>query len=971
MSLFTSLSDRCRIRVPAVWLSVLCLFLLPGCGQLWQGALPADNGSTVCIDDSWPQASSDLVPDPSLHFGRLPNGIRYVLVENHEPKNRIALYLDVQAGSLNETDEQRGYAHFLEHMLFNGTVHFPPGELIRYFQSIGMGFGADTNAHTSYDETVYKLLLPDNREKTLDTGMLVLADYARRALLLEDEVERERGVILAEKRSRDTAEARVSKALLRKEFAGTRVATRDPIGLEKTILAATSARLRAYYDAWYRPRNMIVVMVGDVAPERAQTVLARHFAGLKPAPVPETCYDFGRLAPGSSEFVHVHEPDLGRTDLAISFTWNVQPQADTQQRERELFIRYMASRILNTRLQQVVDLPDSPLTSSKAYSGIFVRRLGYFALTGQTTSDQWQQGLVRLRTVLSQVQKYDIDPAELVRVAREIRAELEQAVMVKPTRDSSRMAMEIIRKLNGGEVVLSPEQEKELYGRFLDEVNIQDIREAFTRMTDQRQCRQVVFVGGNAALEEQNGRQKIEHVWQQAGLAAIQPWRSQTTVAFPYLPVPEKRGGIDKVVHHAEIGATTTLFASGLRLNVKKTDFSSNEVQVRVDFGHGTLSQPAPGLAKLAEAVVNESGFGRLTKDQLETALAGKTARIQFQVGPESFQFIGKGLANELDLLVQLIYTGLVDPAFRPNAYIRSMRRFRQMYQAMESSVEGMYQLEGDRFFAGGNLRYGLPPKEEFLRLTLNQVRNWLQESFSRDLLEITVVGDVDPNQVTNLVGTWFGSRKARPFHALHGEGVRFPAGEKRRILVQSAVPKEMLAVGWLTNDFWDISRTRRLSVLASLLEDRLRRTVREELGATYSPVAYNYASRVDPGYGVLRALITIAPEQADLVRDTVFTVARDVAENMVSREELGRIVAPILTSIRDMQRTNRYWLESVLALSGRHPEQLRWPLTIVDDFGSITAADIQELAGQYLTQQRSAILEIISRGEIDSSTEK
>ena len=940
---------------------VLLLLLLTSCTG-WHDVFHAGQPAEECINPAWPQESSDLDPDPDIHFGRLANGLRYVILTNHEPRGRVALYLDVQAGSLNETDAQRGYAHFLEHMLFNGTAHFPPGSLIEYFQSIGMGFGADTNAHTSYDETVYKLLLPDSTRKTLDTGMLVLADYARRALLLESEVEHERGVILAEKRSRDTAEARIGKALLRKEFAGTRVATRDPIGVEETLLAADSMKLRTFYDAWYRPENMVVVLVGDMGAETARKSITEHFAELTAAPVVPRCYDFGRIEEGSKEFVHVAEPDLGRTDLSVSFTWNVTPGPDTGMREKELLTKYVAARILNNRLRQLVDQVDSPLTESQAYSGIFVRRLGYFVLTGRTTAEQWQEGLGRLRIALEQVRKYDVYPAELDRVARAIRAELEQAVTSKPTRDSGKLAMDIIRKLNDNEVVLSPEQELRLYGGFLDGLRVQDVRAAFAKMTSAA-TRQVIFVGGDAALPVADSGNMVETSWRSAGLTAVQPWQQEEAVSFPYLPAPKQKGRIKKVVRHDKIGATTVFFAGGLQLHVKKTDFSSNEVQVRVDFGHGTLTQPAPGLAKLAEAVVNESGFGRLTRDQLETALAGKTARIQFQVGPESFQFIGKGVTNELDLLVQLIYTGLVDPAFRPDAYARSMRRFRQMYQAMQSSVEGTYQLVGDRFFSGGHPRYGLPPEKDFFRLDLDQVRAWLQESLARDALEITVVGDVDPERVVDLVSTWFGSRKNRPLPTLYGQGVHFPAGAKRTIPVRSAVAKEMLAVGWWTNDFWDIGRTRRLSVLASLVEDRLRKTVREELGATYSPVAYNYSSRVDPGYGVLRALITIAPEQAGLVRDTVFTVARDVAENMVSRKELGRIVAPIQTSIRDMQRTNRYWLESVLALSGRHPEQLAWPLTIVNDFAAITPAEIQELAGRYLRQERSAVLEIVSKG--------
>ena len=202
--------------------------------------------------------------------------LRYVLKQNKEPKNRVAMYLNVQAGSLQETEEQRGVAHYLEHMLFNGTTHYPPGTLVEYFQGIGMDFGADTNAHTSYDETVYQLILPDGREKTLAEGYQVLVDYAQGALLLEKEVERERGIIFSEKRTRDSAEARAQKSQMQFDFAGSLIAKRDPIGLDAVLQHADAKLLRSYYERWYRPDNMFVIVVGDFEKGMAEEQLRRH-----------------------------------------------------------------------------------------------------------------------------------------------------------------------------------------------------------------------------------------------------------------------------------------------------------------------------------------------------------------------------------------------------------------------------------------------------------------------------------------------------------------------------------------------------------------------------------------------------------------------------------------------------------------------------------------------------------------------
>ena len=272
-------------------------------------------------------------------------------------------------------------------------------------------------------------------------------------------------------------------------------------------------------------------------------------------------------------------------------------------------------------------------------------------------------------------------------------------------------------------------------------------------------------------------------------------------------------------------------------------------------------------------------------------------------------------------------------------------------------------QLQGERFLAGGNVRYGLPPLAEIKKLDLAQVRDWLAPAFADEALEISVVGDFDQQQILDLVGRYFGGPARKPAPAVHGEAIRFPAGKNLHLEVDSATDKAQVVVAWPTADFWDISRTRRLSVLASVLDDRLRKEIREQLGATYSPYVYNRSSRVDPGYGVLRAQMIVAPDLAAGLSEKLRAVGTGLARNGVSADELERAVEPVVTSIRDLVRTNRYWMESVLVLSTRHPQQLQWPLTIQGDFAAITREEISELAARYLQPDRAAEVIILPAG--------
>lgn len=937
---------------------ISCLFsislLLTGCaGQQTEekGPIRADD----CISTGWPHDHSDLKPDPSLVFGTLENGIRYIIMTNHEPKNRVGMYLNVQAGSLHETDDQRGLAHYLEHMLFNGTTHYPPGTLVEYFQSIGMGFGADTNAHTTYDETVYKLLLPGGDRKNLDEGLMVLADYARGALLLEKEVNRERGIILSEKRARDSARRRIHKAKMKFSFAGTKVAERDIIGTNATLNNADSALLRQYYDSWYRPENMMVVVIGDTDSGLTREMIQQRFSGLRAADVPATCPDFGRVAESGTEAFYLHEPDLGYTNVTIESVWNIDPGPDNLDEKVQQLKEYVGAKILDNRLQHLVNMEGSPITRSNVYSGKLVKRLGYAAVDAQTRAGEWQQTLNLLDTTLRQAQMYGFSEDELERVKKEILTMLNKEVQIADSRNSNKIANELIATLNKNEVYMSSAQELALYEPILEKMTLAEVNEAFRGLWHERR---LVEVTGTVDLKDRkpSPESAILQAWQDVESAEVSPWSQEKGVIFPYLPIPEQGAALKEHIGYSEIGVDRYLFENGLILNLKQTDFEPNEINVAIVLGNGRLSEPVPGLGLLTERVVRESGLGGLTKEQLTAALASYSSRVQFRVAEDSFNLSGKGLSSESELLFQLLSAHIQDPAFRPGAYQRSMDQLVQMYGQMESSVEGMMQLRGERFLAGGNQRYGLVPLASLKKLTLEQVEDWVAPVLKSEALEISVVGDFNPETILQLAGRYFGGQRKKTI-ASPGEKISFPSGKELTLQVPSATDKAILTVAWPTDDFWNISRTRRLSVLASVLDDRLRKQIREELGATYSPVVYNRPSRVDPGYGVLRSQMVVDPSQADILTEKLKEAGVQLAEEGVSADELERALEPVLTSIRDLVRTNRYWLESVLSMSSRHPQQLEWPLTIQKDFAAITVEDVSTLAAQYLRPDRAAEL--------------
>lgn len=918
---------------------------------------PATPAAGTCFSTGWPQDKSDLIPDSSLVFGTLPNGLRYVLKQNKEPQHRVALYLDVQSGSLHEQENQRGLAHFLEHMLFNGSTHYPPGTLVEYFQSLGMGFGNDTNAHTGYDETVYNLFLPTNDSKAFTDGFQVLADYARGALLLEQEVNRERGVILAEKRSRDSASARVSKKQLQFDFAGTLVAKREPIGLESVINAADSHLLRSYYDRWYQPGNMIVVVVGDFQPQAVEPLLKKALGNLQGTGVSSACPHYGRVSEKGTATLVYPEKDLGYTGLALTTVFNREPVPDTLAQEKEQLRRYLALILLSNRLKQVEQRPGSPLAQSDALGGVFLGRYGYASVSGRAVGGRWQEGLKVLQTTLRQALAHGFSAEELQRGKRILYATLEQAVQTAATRDSRELAREIIRKLNDDEVILSPEQEMHLYGPMVDALTLDDVHQGLRQLW--WHPRRLVEVTGRIpdALKSKGAEALVRAAYIKNARSPLPAWVEAKKAPFPYLQPSDTPGKIVAQQTYPKIGVETYELAGNVRLNIKRTDFQANEVLISAQLGQGNQGEPQPGMGMISQAVVGESGLGRLTKEQLQAALDGTNISLTFKVGPESFSFAGKSLSKEFPTLITLLYHYLHDPAFREDAYTRSRSSLERMYRQMDTTVEGVAQVQGERFLAGSCPEYGMAAWSEISQVGLNQIRNWLTPVFAKAPLEINVVGDIDPQEALRVLSRVFGheTREAGQDHAV--QPPRFPAGQEKRISVASTINKSMLMVAWKTGDFWDIGRTRRLNLLASIVEDRLRVKIRQELGATYSPEVVSMPSRGVAGFGLLQSFLVVAPDQAQTLSQAIKKVAIELGTQGVTQDELHRALEPTLTSIKDLKRSNRYWMESVLILSSRHPQQLQWPQSIMEDFSSIKADEVTALAREYLQPDQAAVV--------------
>lgn len=899
---------------------------------------------------TFPQENSDLPVDPAVKWGRLENGIRYAILPNHEPKGRASLRFVVHTGSLNETDEQRGLAHFLEHMAFNGSTHFAPGTLVEFFQRLGMSFGGDTNASTGFDRTIYLLELPDTKTETVDRAFTLFADYAGGLLLLDDEINKERGIIMSEKRARDSIEFRQFVGEFEFLLPDARFIQRIPIGTEEVITKAPRARFVEYYDTWYRPELISIIAVGDFDPAAIEGALKSALSPLKARALPAATPSLGRVTPVEGVVAKLlPEPEAGAVQLSIQTLTPYIKEPDNAANRLKYLPRDLALRMLNRRLSILSKQEGAPFIGGQVGA---TEQFDFFRNASVELTckpEQWRAALFVAEQELRRALQYGFQPAELKEAGASLRNSLEQAVRTASTRRSEGLAMELVGSLIDDEVFVHPSAELALYTPALDKITVDDCLAALRGTFEEKTGRRI-FITGNLQLDQ--AEQQITAAYEASRAIAVQPPAKIEEAKFAYTNFGTP-GTVAQEQKVDDLGTTLLQFANGVRLNLKPTDFEAGRVRVSIRIGGGRLTEPAnqPGLAFLSSNTFLLGGLGQHSADDLVRILAGKTVGQSFSVSGDAFVFGGTTNRADLALQLQLLAAYVTDPGFRPEAMRQYAKAVEVFYTRLGNTVAGPLQTEVPRLLANGDPRFGVPPKEAATARTLAESKAWLNGEFRHGALEVAIVGDFDPAAATAAVAATFGAlpaRAAKPGYELE-RTVAFGAPMARQFFTQTEIPKGTVQLFWPATDNRDVHLARRLALLGSVLNDRLRVKIREEMGDTYSPDAGASLSDTYRGYGHILAEATVAPDKARAVADAMKAAATSLFENGVTEEELIRAKQPALTSIKQSLRTNPYWLGNVLAAAQEQPQRLDWARTRLSETEAITAAELSALAKQYL----------------------
>lgn len=931
-----------------------CFALLP--------VLPAETGPSSRSALLFPPApgTTDLVADPALVLGELPNGLRYVLRANPEPRDRVSLRLVVAAGSLHETDDQRGLAHYLEHLAFNGSTHYPPGTLIEFFQRMGMNFGGHTNAYTSFDRTVYMLELPNTQPETLAEGFRVLADYSGGLLLEPFEIDRERGVILSEKLARDSADYRAVVAGYEFFYPHTRLPARLPIGLEEIIKKADRPPFLDYYDTWYRPSRLAVIAIGDFDPSVVEKQLQETFAPLADrAPAREVPILHRPADPAAPRFGHHHEPEASATSVTFQIVRDPDLAPDSSARRLRDLPLDLAFAMLNRRLDELAKSEDAPFVRAAGGRDYFPGIFDGANLSLTARPGEWAETLRVGENELRRALRFGFRAREVREAVANLRNALEQAVKTDATRRSPDRAADLVSSFVYGGIPTTPAADLALLGPALASMTPEECHEAFKAAWSSATGPRVAVIGNTALGDgvQASAAAAIAAAYTDAMAVEVAPPAEREDAAWSYTDFGPA-GEIASRTEVEDLGITQVVFANGVRLNLKPTDFAADTISLRARVGVGQLAEPRdqPGLAFFAGAAFTAGGLGQHSADELARILAGRNVGVGLRVGDDALVFNGETTPADLALQLQLLAAHLADPGYRPEGELTARRQLEPFYARLVTQPTGPLNLEAQRLLAGGDPRFGLPAKADVMTRTLTELSAWLAPQLSTGAIELSLVGDLDSDAAIAAVASTLGALPARdPKPVL--EELRLitiaPPGE-HVLTYAGTIEKNLLAIYWPTADARDVGRSRRLSLLGEVFGDRLRKTVREELGGSYSPDAYSAPNDTYRDFGFIITQVTLDPAELERVLPAVLEAATDLAKNGVTEDELNRARLPILTTLRESERNNAYWLNQVLSAAQEQPERLEWSRSRYRDFESITKPELDALAAAYLDPARA-----------------
>ncbi len=905
-------------------------------------------------------SAQNLERDPKLAEEILPNGVVVAVYKNTEPPNRVSMRLVVRRGSVYETESEKGLAHFIEHMAFNGTKRFPSGDMVEYFQRLGMAFGADTNAHTGFTETVYKLDMPEVSEKLIDDGLALLRDYCDSIIFAPHSIERERGVIIAEKNSRDTQDYRKAVKEIEHTFKGSIFAERMPIGEENAIKAAKQSDFKKFYEENYRPENVAVVIVGDINPSDIFEKAKKYFADWQAKDVPTRTANFGKLEKTDTKFsfeakeididtVYDSTPNTPRSYAAISVSKQGKNREDSIEKRANYIRTRVLAAALTARFLRVADCPNSKISQGSAANFEFDTFCDTFTINADAPVGNAFFALEEcLRQLLS---LENLQDSEIENAKKKIFEVLESEIKSAPTRKNASLANDIAESYSEKSVFTSPEFDLKMAKDALKNFDAKKATNLLKSIFDFAKIKAFVS-DASPELTQAKLAQKVKLAYENASKTRYpSAMFSTTNIEF------SKFANIGKIAERkeiAELNITQIRFKNGVRLNLKKTDFTKDEALLKISFGKGILDIPADHPEYYcATSALLFGGTKFQSAGEINAAKYLKKMSVNASIDGNAFAILAKANSKDFADAIKYSATIFADAGFRKDGESALMKYAESFY--LEYRTDPMARL---RFLPTNMMKSSLskiPGEfENFKKITMSELRDWLEPILKNSYMEISIVGDIDIESTIKLIAETFGAmpvrkaEKTNPYAKLNF----IPQGEKISITYETTdEPRSVAMKIWLSAGRQNIAEMRADNILGAILDDLLRKDVREDQGKVYSPFAYNNSSTWIDNTGFMTAATFVAPDYNAEILDALEKCGEKLVKE-ITEDEFERAKIPLIKGVEANKRKNYYWLEAVLNLSQCKPVNIELAKTIDTGYADVSLTDVKKRAKVIFTQK-------------------
>jgi zinc protease len=903
-------------------------------------------GQTTQID-----LTSPLAVDPDVRIGKLDNGLVYYIRYNKKPEKRVELRFAVNAGSILENDDQQGLAHFMEHMNFNGTKTFPHNELIDFLQKTGVKFGADINAYTSFDETVYMLQLPTDDTVLLNKGYQVMEDWAHNALLDDKEIDKERGVIVEEWRLGLGAQDRMMKKFLPVIFKGSVYANRIPIGKVDIIQNFKHDLIRDFYHDWYRPDLQAIVVVGDIDPVKAEAQIKAHFSGIKnpSSEKPRTEFDI----PDNKEPLIAVTTDKEATENYILMFYKHPLKKEKNLGDfKDKMMAQLFTGMLNNRFNEISQKPESPYVFASADYGQFLaRNKDAYMVNAMSKENQIDKSLDILLAENERVKRFGFTKTEFERQKEEMLSQYEKAAKEFDKTESMSLTNDYVNNFLTGDPIPGARKAYKYVKNLLPEIKLEDINALAKEFVSDDNMALVVMAPEKSGVEVPT-EADILKIIKNSKSTDLQPYVDKFKEE-PLVTADLKGSKVVSTKENTELGFTELKLANGVTVVLKPTHFKNDEILLSAYCLGGNSVIPDADFmsANYATQVIEKSGAGDFDNVELEKKLKGKNLEIHTYISDTKEGFRGNSTPKDIETLMQLVYLYFKEPRKDTIAFKAFMSQTENQMKFMKSSpMMSFYDTLFKSAYPGYKRIVIFPTPQQLQQVNLNKLyKIYISRFANAREFKFFLTGNFSIDTITPLVTKYFGSLPSlNRQEAWVDVSPKFPKGVVNNTLYKGTDPQGMVGIVMSEPFDYNPKNLLELNMLKEIISIKLIEVIREKMSGVYSPQVMINPEHYPKSKFQFMVMFGCSPKAADKLTNAVFSEVKKIRANGPTETDLNKAKETLIRTRETDIEKNEFWLGKIESVyyDGTDPATI---LNFKDRVNAITIADLKLAANTYL----------------------